>query len=78
MRFLGLSFEDRVPDAKTIWLFRDTLTKADVIKDLFAIFNQLLEAAHLITHTGTSVDPAFLSKFILKILKKVAAKLAYL
>ena len=28
----------RVPDAKTIWLFRDTLTKADVIRDLFDIF----------------------------------------
>lgn len=59
MRFLGLSLEDRVPDAKTIWLFRDTLTKADVIKDLFAIFNQQLEAAHLITHTGTIVDATF-------------------
>ena len=27
MRFLGSDFEDRVPDAKTLWLFRDTLSK---------------------------------------------------
>ena len=27
LRFLGLGLEDRVSDAKTIWLFRDTLTK---------------------------------------------------
>ena len=25
MRFLGLGFHDRVPDAKTIWLFREQL-----------------------------------------------------
>lgn len=25
MRFLGLQLEDRVPDAKTVWLFRERL-----------------------------------------------------
>ena len=35
MRFLSLGLEDRVPDAKTIWLFRDTLTKADATQKLF-------------------------------------------
>ena len=59
MRFLGLGLGDRVPDAKTIWLYRDTLTKADVIRDLFNIFNQQLEAAGLITRTGTIVDATF-------------------
>ena len=28
MRFLGLGLGDRVPDAKTIWLFREHLTQA--------------------------------------------------
>jgi transposase, IS5 family len=28
MRFLGLSLSDRVPDARTIWLLREKLTKA--------------------------------------------------
>ena len=27
MRFLGLSLSDRVPDARTIWLFREKLTR---------------------------------------------------
>ena len=39
MRFLGLNAEDRVPDAKTIWLFRDNLVKADVMRKLFDIFS---------------------------------------
>ena len=32
-RFLGLSLGERVPDAKTIGLFRDTLTHSGVIKE---------------------------------------------
>lgn len=59
MRFLGLSLGDRVPDAKTIWLFRDTLTKAGTTKQLFDCFGQMLEEEHLITHTGTIVDATF-------------------
>lgn len=59
MRFLGLHLGDRVPDAKTIWLFRDTLTKANVIRELFNVFNKQLEEANLITRTGTIVDATF-------------------
>ena len=59
MRFLGLGVGDKVPDAKTIWLFRDTLTKAGVIKQLFDCFNRQLEEAHLITKKGTIVDATF-------------------
>ena len=32
MRFLGLGPTDRVPDAKTIWAFRERLTKAGAIE----------------------------------------------
>ena len=32
-RFLGLTPEGKVPDAKTIWLFREALKQADVVKD---------------------------------------------
>ena len=35
MRFLGLGLEDRVPDAKTVWLYREQLTQAGVIEALF-------------------------------------------
>ena len=59
MGFLGLGLEDSVPDAKTIWLFRDTMTKANVIEELFAEFNRMLEAKGIITHKGTIVDATF-------------------
>ena len=59
MRFLGLSLGDKVPDAKTIWLFRDTLTQAKVIEELFRLFNRQLDSQGVITHTGTIVDATF-------------------
>ena len=59
MRFLGLGMERKIPDAKTIWLFRDTLSKADAMRELFDIFEQQLENEHLITRTGTIVDATF-------------------
>lgn len=59
MRFLGLGLGDKVPDAKTIWLFKDTLSKAGVMRQLFDRFDELLEDAHLITKTGTIVDATF-------------------
>ena len=60
MRFLGLHLEDRIPDAKTIWLFRDTLTKSGVIRELFDAFTHQLESAHIITRAGSIVDATFL------------------
>ena len=59
MRFLGIGIESRVPDSKTIWLFRETLTKANVVDELFRLFNARLEAAELITRTGSIVDATF-------------------
>ena len=35
MRFLGLSLDDMVPDAKTIWLFRPQLTQGRLTENLF-------------------------------------------
>jgi transposase, IS5 family len=59
MRFLGLSLGDKIPDAKTIWLFRDTLTQTKAIEELFRLFNNQLESQGVITHTGTIVDATF-------------------
>lgn len=59
MRFLGLRVSDRVPDAKTIWLFRDTLARRNVIKELFYQFERKLEKEQLITRTGTIIDATF-------------------
>lgn len=59
MRFLGLTLEDRIPDAKTIWLFRDSLTKAKIIAPLFNLFQERLEQTGLISRTGSIVDATF-------------------
>ena len=59
MRFLDLGLNSTVPDAKTIWLFRETLKNAGIIDDLFAQFNGLLEQKGLITREGTIVDATF-------------------
>ena len=32
MRFLGLQLEDRVPDAKTVWLFRERLKELKLVE----------------------------------------------
>ena len=58
-RFLGLGLNDRVPDAKTIWLFRETLRKAGADTVLFDLFRQVLQEAKLITRSGSIVDAVF-------------------
>ena len=48
-----------VPDAKTIWLFKDTITQKEIIEPLFNQFTAQLELQGIITHTGTIVDATF-------------------
>ncbi len=40
MRFLGLGLGDRVPDAKTVWLYREALAQAGKVDDLFKLLAQ--------------------------------------
>ena len=47
MRFLGLGLEGRVPDAKTVWLYREQLTQAGVIEALFETFDGYLPPLEL-------------------------------
>jgi transposase, IS5 family len=56
MRFLGLGLSDRVPDARTIWLFREKLTKAGAIQTLFDRFDATVRAAGFIAMSGQIVD----------------------
>ena len=39
-RFLGLAIEDSIPDATTLWLFREKLAKPGLIKKLFEGFDR--------------------------------------
>jgi transposase, IS5 family len=56
MRFVGLALEDRVPDAKTVWLFREQLTRAGAIGRLFARFDAALRDAGYLAMGGQIVD----------------------
>ena len=56
MRFLGLGIGDRVPDAKTIWLFREELGKAGLVKRLFKKFDRYLREQGLTARKGQIVD----------------------
>jgi len=56
MRFLGLELHHSVPDATTIWLFREALVKAEKIDALFDLFKQHLEAKGFIARGGQIID----------------------
>lgn len=58
-RFLGLSLNDKVPDEKTVWDFRDKLIKKELEKELFENFFSLLESNGLIAHKGKIIDASF-------------------
>jgi len=58
-KFLGLESGDKVPDEKTIWLFRENLTKSGLVEDIFAQFTQFLESKGLIMNQGKMVDASF-------------------
>jgi len=56
MRFLGLGLADAVPDANTIWSFREALKKADAVDALFARFDDALREAGFLAMSGQIVD----------------------
>jgi Transposase domain (DUF772). len=58
-RFLNLSLSDKIPDAKTIWLFREQLLKSGVIDSLFNLFSRELESRGVIAHEGSINDASF-------------------
>lgn len=56
MRFLGLGLEDPVPDAKTLWLYREALTKAGAVEDLFGRFDAFLKEKGYLAMGGQIID----------------------
>jgi len=61
MRFLGLGIGDRVPDAKTIWLFREQLKEAGILPELFHQFDSFLRKHGFETRKGQIVDASIVS-----------------
>ena len=58
-QFLGLASGDDVPDARTIWAFREKLTKLNMFEKLFDKFYQFLEEKSLIMNEGVIIDGSF-------------------
>ena len=66
MRFLGLELADTVPDANTIWTFREALTRAKIdgqsaIEVLFERFNAALAAAGFMAMSGQIIDASIVA-----------------
>jgi IS5 family transposase len=56
MRFVRLALHDPVPDAKTIWLFREQLARAGAAEKLFARFDALLREKGWLAMGGQIID----------------------
>ena len=66
MRFLGLGLADPVPDANTIWTFREALTRAQIggrpaIQVLFAAYAAELTKAGFLAMGGQIIDAAIVA-----------------
>jgi len=59
-RFLGLDMGSTVPDAKTIWLYEEALSKSETGKELFDSFFEEIRKAGYITREGSIVDASFM------------------
>lgn len=66
MRFLGLGLADTVPDANTIWGFREALTRARIagcpaIEVLFERFDAVLATAGFLAMSGQIIDASIVA-----------------
>ena len=66
MRFLGLGLADTVPDANTIWTFREALTRARIagkpaIEVVFERFDAALSAAGFLAMSGQIIDASIVA-----------------
>ena len=55
-RFLRLGIEDSIPDATTLWLFREKLARAELTGTLFDWFDRHLSTKGYIARGGQMVD----------------------
>ena len=55
-RFLGISFEEEVPDFTTVWRFRERMIKANLLDKVFNLILEMLDERNFILKRGTIVD----------------------
>jgi transposase, IS5 family len=61
MRFCGLSIADPVPDANTLWDFREALIRAGALDKLFARLDQAIKDAGYLPMSGQIVDASLVA-----------------
>ncbi len=61
VRFLGLRLEDKVPDARTVWLCREQLSQAGVIEALFNDFDGYLNTQGYQARGGQIMDASIVA-----------------
>ena len=59
VQFLGLQIGDRVPDEKTIWLFKEHLKEKQLAAYLFNLFTKQLLGQCIVAKEGNIVDASF-------------------
>ncbi len=59
MQFLGLGMHSNVPDARTIWAFREALIAANAVEKLFQKFDAMLANAGFAASGGQMIDATF-------------------
>lgn len=57
--FLGLETGDKVPDEKTVWSFRERVTKTGLVEELLEQFTSFLEEKEMIFNEGQLIDASF-------------------
>jgi IS5 family transposase len=60
-RFLGLEHSRRVPDAKTIWVWRERLKTQDLIGDISAAVSGQLQRAGFLARGGQIIDASIVN-----------------
>ncbi|WP_408902480.1 IS5 family transposase [Teichococcus vastitatis] len=61
MRFVGLALHQTVPDAKTIWLYREQLKQAGAIEGLFRRFDKVLADQGYLAMGGQIIDATLIA-----------------
>ena len=58
---MGLVLEDKVPDAKTVWLYREQLAQAGMITTVFENFDSSLKDRGYMATGGQIIDASIVS-----------------
>lgn len=61
MKFLDLGIEDKVPDATTLWLFREKIKEKELEKELFEEFNEYLNQSGYEPKEGQILDATLIA-----------------